>query len=250
MKIQLRIALPPASILAIFLLAATVEAAKPDGKSLLSHSPWAVQVRATMNDPADVPEISKEVPRTISQAGQPNVGNGNLDLNTRWDGQVSKNRTGRLATIPILVRWDSSTTIRQALEARQEPNTSELAAVSAKSVVLTVIGLLPAGITASKPGAHDLQSSSDPNPQQIKSKEETLEWFMANSLLVIKGSPAMRPQNAQVDPGTGTVHLVFQRSDKLMTNKHEIEFVTRYGSMNVQAKFRPQDMRVSGHPDL
>jgi len=72
---------------------------------------------------------------------------------------------------------------------------------------------------------------------------------MGNSLIFVKGQPALRPQNVKVDPGSGTIHLFFSRSDTL-EKKHDAEFVTRYGTMNVQAKFHMKDMTVDGRTDL
>jgi hypothetical protein len=53
-----------------------------------------------------------------------------------------------------------------------------------------------------------------------------------------------------VDPDSGTVHLFFDRADSLLAKKPDLQFVTRYGTMNVQAKFRVKDMLVDGRPDL
>ena len=202
-----------------------------------------------MDDPADIPEDTTAVPNTISQAGQPNVGNGNLDVNTRWDGQVGKNRMGHLATIPVMVRWDSSAVIRHALQERNDPNAAAFNAAAPQNFILTVVGLLPAK-SVKGPATIQPKSASDDAGDQVRSTEEILEWFMGNSLLFVKGHPALRPQNAKVDADSGTVHLFFERNDTVLSNKHDLEFVTRYGSMNVQAKFHPKEMMVAGHPDL
>jgi len=222
---------------------------KGDAKQLLTSSPWTVQVEATMDDPADVPEVSTEVPKSISQAGQPNQGNGNLDINTRWDGQIGKSRMGRLATIPVMVRWDSAAVIRHALEERHDADVAAFNAAAPASFILTVVGLLPAKAVK---GSATIQpkSSSDDAGDQVRSAEEILEWFMGNSLIFVKGQPALRPQNVKVDAETGTVHLFFNRTDAAVSNKHDLQFVTRYGSMSVQAKFRVKEMMVDGRPDL
>jgi len=239
-------------LLTILLLSPFVRAATDkhlDAKQLLTSSPWTAQVEATMDDPADVPEISEEVPRTITQAGQPNVGNGNTDINTRWDGQIGRSRMGRLATIPVMVRWDSAAVIRHALEERHDVNAAAFTAAAPRNFILTVVGLLPAKAVKS-PAKLEAQSSSDDGTDQARTTEEILEWFMGNSLIFVKGHAALRPQNVKVDPDSGTVHLFFERADSLMAKKPELQFVTRYGTMNVQAKFRVKDMLVDGRPDL
>jgi hypothetical protein len=219
-----------------------------DAKQLLTRSPWAAQVEATMDDPADVPEISTDVPRSISQAGQPNVGNGNMGINTRWDGQIGRNRKGHLPTIPVMVRWDSAAIIRHALEARQDANAAAFNAAAPASFILSVIGLLPAK-TVQRP-ARQSRSSSDEEAHQAKSKEEILEWFMGNSLILMKGQTAMRPKNVTMDEDSGTIHLFFNRADPVMAKKPDLQFETRYGTVNVEARFRVKDMLVDGRPDL
>jgi len=220
-----------------------------DAKQLLTSSPWTVQVEATMDDPADVPEISEDVPRTISQAGQPNVGNGNTDINTRWDGQIGRTRRGHLPTIPIMVRWDSAAVIRNALKERQDANAAAFSAAAPSNFILSVVGLLPAKAVKG-PATLQPKSSSDEAGDQARSTEEILEWFMGNSLMLVKGQPAMRPQNVKVDADSGTVHLFFNRTDSLMAKKPDVQFETRYGTVNVQAKFHVREMTVDGRPDL
>ena len=215
---------------------------------LLSRSPWTMQVDATMDDPADVPEISTEVPKSITQAGQPNQGTGNLDINTRWDGGISKNRRGRLATIPVVVRWDSAAVMRQALEASHEADVPAAEDVG-DNYILTVVGLLPSK-TAKAAAAVQPKSSSDDMESQAKSTEEIVEWFMSNSALTVKGIREMHPRNVRVDSDTGTVHLFFERAEKLESGKRDIQFLTKYGTMRVQARFRTKDMLVNGKPDL
>jgi hypothetical protein len=221
----------------------------PDAKQLLTASPWTVQVAATMDDPADVPEISDEVPKSISQAGQPNQGTGNLDINTRWDGQIGRNRRGHLPTVPVMVRWDSAAVVRHALEERQDANVEAFNAAAPGSFILTVVGLLPARAVKG-PAKLDGKSSSDDAAEQVRTTEEILEWFMGNSLILVKGQPSLRPQNARVDPDSGTVHLFFNRNASVLTKKPDLEFVTRYGTINVQAKFHVKAMQVDGKPDL
>ncbi len=202
-----------------------------------------------MDDPADVPDSRDEVPNTITQAGQPNIGNGNLNTNTRWDGQVSKNRMGHLATIPVMVRWDSAAVIRHALAERNDPNAAEFSNAAASNFILTVVGLLPSR-TVKAPATLKARSASDDGADQARNTEEILEWFMANSLILVKGEPSLRPQNVKVDSDSGTVHLFFTRTDSLLSKKRELQFVTRYGTMNVAARFHVKDMLVDGKPDL
>ncbi len=247
MTIQTPTLLRLCACFAVVLLGSSLVFAQND---LLNHSAWAIATQATMDDPQDVRETSEEVPNSITHAGQPNQGNSNAGPNERWDGQIGKTRMGHLATIPVLVRWDSAAVIRKALTEQHDANVADFTASANDHFILTVVGLLPAkgikGVATIAPKS----SNNEDDTTQARSAEEILEWFMANSLILLKGQPSLRPENVKVDADTGTLHLYFPRSEKFATGKHELLFATRYGSMAVQAKFRVKDMTVNGQPDL
>jgi hypothetical protein len=253
MTIQLGALLPTQLLLFVILvLSPSVRAASTkalDPQKLLNSSPWAIQVEGTMNDPADEPEISDAVPTTISQAGQPNVNNGNLSTNTRWDGQIGKSRMGHLATIPVVVRWDSARVIQHVLEQQHDADALALTTAAPQNFIISVVGLLPSKLV-NGPATLKAKSSGGDDGVQVKTTEEILEWFMGNSLLTAKGQAPIRPQNVKINPETGAVHLFFPRSDAFVAHKHDVQLVTRYGNMNVQAKFHLKDMLVDGKPDL
>jgi hypothetical protein len=214
-----------------------------DMNRLLNDSPWALQVEATMDDPADVREETQAPLPGAAEAGM--AGAGVQDGKPRWDGGIGKNRMGHLATIPVLVRWDGASIVQEALKRSQV----DFVPAAKSNVVITVIGLLPAGHAGVPNTMHDT-SSSDPGVSIPKTSEENLEWFMANSRLLAKGEAPEPPQNVKIDPKSGAVHLYFLRSDEALSHKRDVTFITRYGAMNVQARFRIKDMRVDGRPDL
>lgn len=199
---------------------------------------------ATMDDPDDVREPSSGPLPGAAEAGM--AGAGVQDGKPRWDGGIAKNRMGQLATIPVTVRWESAKIIQQALE-REHGNSSLGVSASSNKFEITVIGLLPANQNLFPPGI-EANSSSDPSAQK-RTAEETLEWFMANSRLLMKGETSEQPVNVKIDKG-GAVRVFFNRSQPLLAHKRDVFFVTRFGSMNVQARFRVKDMVVDGHPDL
>jgi len=216
---------------------------------LLNDSPWAMQTGATMDDPSDREEPALPAPPT--GLGQPNPGGRSTSGPTqaRWDGGIGKNRRGHLATIPVMVRWDSAAIVRQALEKKQDPDLSILNAAASANFVITVVGLLPANQSAA-PASLQAKSSSKDENAPARTTEEILEWFMTNSRLAVKGETDMQPQNVKFDAASGTLHLLFKRNDALLARKRDIVFLTRFGSMHVQTRFRVKDMVVDGHPDL
>jgi hypothetical protein len=215
-----------------------------DLNRLLHESPWSLQVEATMEDPADVREETQAPLPGAAEAGM--AGTGVQDGKPRWDGGIGKSRMGHLATIPVLVRWDSAHIIQEALKRSQTDFVPDARA----RFVITVIGLLPAGHAGSLTAAQASSSSDADTPPLPKSTQENLEWFMANSQLIAKGQKAENPLNVKIDPKTGAVYLFFARTDAVLAHKRDVLFVTRYGAMHVQARFRTKDMRVDGQPDL
>jgi hypothetical protein len=217
-----------------------------DVERLLNDSPWCLQVEATMDDPLDQREETPMPLPGAAEAGMP--GGGVQDGKPRWDGGIGKNRMGRLATIPVTVRWDSATVVQQALQRKHDPGVAELSAAAPKNFILTVVGLLPAN-QGLGPATLQTKSSSDSGPT-VHTTEELLEWFMGNARLMEKGQPSLQPKNVEIDSTTGAVRIFFNRSDEFVAHKRDVYFVTRFGSMNVTARFRPKDMLVAGHPDL
>lgn len=215
---------------------------------MLSDSPWAMTVQATMDDPADRPENSSAaLPPGVAEAGLPS--NARQGATQRWDGGIGKNRMGHLATIPVTVRWDSSVLVRQALERRHDAGSAVLDGPAKTNFIITVIGLLPANQAKAEVTLHQKSSSEDAGAP-VRTPEETLEWFMSNSRLFIKGQPAIQPQNVKIDTVSGAIQVFFNRSQDVVVHKRDVIFATRYGTMNVQAKFRTKDMVMNGLPDL
>ena len=246
------------SIFLLFLLAAYISGAEPwrtpvskwsqnDANRVLNQSPWAIPTQATMDDPKDQEE--QPLPAPPAGEGQPGARSTSGPNNMRWDGAISKNRIGQLATIPVMVRWDSAGVVRQALALNHDAGASALAAAAPGNFIIEVDGLLPAR-QDKQIATLQGKSSSDDDGARARTAEEMLEWFMTNSHLLVKGENSIEPQNVRIDAENGTVFVYFKRRDDLLEHKKDVLFVTRFGSMSVQTRFRTKDMMVDGHPDL
>lgn len=221
-----------------------------DADKVLNDSPWAIRTDAFMDDPADKddqPEFTPP-PNGEGQPGATGRNAGGTNNGVRWDGGISKNRRGHLATIPVMVRWDSASVVRQALQYKHDPEAAEVKDASADNFIISVTGLLPPK-QASAPATLNASSSAD-DEAHTRTTEEILEWFMTNSHLGPKGGDPLQPQNVKIDPDTGSVLLFFKRSDDLLAHKRDLLFATRFGSMNVHTKFRLKDMLIDGRPEL
>jgi hypothetical protein len=237
---------PPTLLTALVLsLAAAAFASQPpwqkpaaswsadDIATLLNSSPWSLETAAVMEDPED----TAMDPRPV---GPPDTGEkGTGAPKPRWDGEPGKNRIGRLATVPITVRWESALPIRQA---------QKDAAAPADSYVISITGLVPTNRYRAK-GTTATTSSSD-DSVDARNPEDLLEAFMAYSRIAVKGYPDLKPENAKLDPATGTVRIFFPRSRPIDTSEKEAVFITHFGSLNVRAKFRLAAMKYHGAIEL
>jgi hypothetical protein len=204
-----------------------------DVATLLHNSPWAIQAAAVMEDPADTA-------RDPTPAGPPDTGERGVGANKpRWDGEPGRNRMGRLATIPVTVRWESALPIRQA---------EKDLAVPASAYVISLTGLIPANRYRAT-GQTETTSSSD-GSFDARNPEEVLEAFMAYSKIVVKGSLTLQPNNVKLDPATGTVGVFFSRERAIDTGEKEVLFTTHFGGLNVKAKFRLASMKYHGNIEL
>jgi hypothetical protein len=206
-----------------------------DIAALLSNSPWAVQTAAAMEDPRDAMD-----PRPVGPPDTGNTGLGGSNAGKpRWDGEPGHNRMGHLATVPVIVCWESALPVREARK--------ELAA-SANAYVISLTGLIPAGRYRAA-GRPETTSSSD-GSFDARNPEEVLEAFMSNSKIVVKGYADLHPQNVKLDPTTGTVRVFFSRENPIDPNQKEALFITHFGALNVRAKFRLSSMKYHGNIEL
>ncbi len=200
--------------------------------SLLNHSPWALQTDAVMEDPQDA--------REPQPAGPPDTGERGAGNNKApWDGGVGRNRMGRLATVPVTVRWDSALPIRQAQKDMAAP---------AESYVISLAGLVPAGRYRAV-GHTDTTSSSD-GSVDARNPEELLEAFMAYSRILQKSGPDLQPENVKLDPATGVVRIFFSHKTIVDPSQKEVIFTTHFGKLSVRAKFRLATMKYHGNVEL
>jgi hypothetical protein len=83
-----------------------------------------------------------------------------------------------------------------------------------------------------------------------RNPEDLLEAFMSSSRLRPKGAAEIRPENVQLDPSTGAVHIFFPRTRPIELDQKEVVFVTHFGGLNVKTKFRLAAMKMQGKLEL
>ena len=197
-----------------------------DINRLLNDSPWAQQANAEFSkDLQDDATAPVPVP-TPAQAGMPGP-NGVSD--GRWDGGVGRNKRGALPTLPVLVRWDSALPVRLALAHEDQATPSQ----PANQYIITVLGLVPA---RPKTGAG--------------LSEDTVQGLTRTSALLPHGHAAIQPDKVKLDAATGALHFFFAKHEPITLNEKEVTFITRFGSLTVQKRFRLKDMTYGGKLEL
>jgi hypothetical protein len=186
-----------------------------------------------MEDPEDTAMDARPV-------GPPDTGEkGTGAPKPRWDGEPGRNRIGHLATIPVTVRWESALPIRQA---------QDKSAATANAYVISVTGLIPVNRYRAA-GTTETTSASD-DSFDARNPEELLEAFMSYSKIMVKGARDLKPENAKLDPATGTVRIFFSRERPIDTSEKEALFITRFGGLSVKVKFRISSMKYHGAIEL
>lgn len=224
---------------------------------LLSNSPWVQETSATVVDPYDAIE-----PTTAPLPGAKEAGIAGPSHDARWDGGVGHNRMGRLPSVPVTVRWESALPVREALRlsssASATPTDASVkarpAGLTGPEYVITVVGLVQGGKyralgNAADPGISRSDDQAGKNPD-AGNPEEVLEAFMQYSRLRASGISDIHPDNVQLDPASGAVHIFFPRTHPLGRHQKEVLFLTHFGSLNVLTKFRLSAMTFRGQLEL
>lgn len=216
-----------------------------DAQRIISNSPWAQPASATFPDPRkdDVPQSVYSLPG----AAEAGIAGSRGATDGRWDGGVGRNTGGGLLpTLSVIVRWDSALPVRQAL-LRLEQGSS---LGEPKYYLITVEGLVPAGHYKDAAKLEGKSSSDESITENSANSERVLEGLMANSKLIVRGHAPISCENAKIDPKTGAVHLSFSRTVEIKRSDKEVAFITRFGSLLVEKRFRIGDLTYDGKLEL
>jgi hypothetical protein len=212
-----------------------------DVDQILSDSPWARTASASFDTPGDESEAVDVAnlpgPESAGLAGAGRRG----ATDGKWDGGVAHNPRGGTVKLPVTVRWENALPVRTAWN-RSQPTAGPLDEDSAKEYVVTVTGLLPA-----TKRQDDIEGDS---MDARNRKQETLSALMGQTGLSRKGRPLLRPDNVRVDAATGIVRFYFPKTDTISLGDKEVTFVTQYGQMRVQQRFRLKEMVYQGKLEL
>jgi hypothetical protein len=213
-----------------------------DAERILTSSPWARVAGATFDTPADDEEQGVELPPG-NQAGD---SRGATD--GKWDGGVSKNNTGTVPTLPVIVLWDSALPMVKARERAPGAAGSDAALREEdlkKFYVITVIGLVP-GTNAK----HPARSGTSPDNATPVDPEQLLTGIKSQSHFLFPSRPSIPPDEVKLDAKTGALRFYFPRTSPIQITDKEALFSTHYGRLTVKQRFRLKDMLYKGQLEL
>jgi hypothetical protein len=191
-----------------------------DMQKILTDSPWAQRAMATFGKKL-APEDMPVTPPPGAQAGGARgsmAGNRGVS-DGRWDGGVARNTgVGEMPELPVTIRWDSAEPIREALE-----RTCRCIVQPNVGYWITVLGLATKGLL----------------------DDDQKQAFVANTRLIPRGRAPMIPISVDVDQ-SGAAHFQFSRDQPIALSDKEVTFVTRFGSIGVEKKFRLKEMTYKG----
>ena len=222
-----------------------------DAQRILADSPWAQAASASFPS-ADMQE--ERSPGPLPGAPEAGMAGSRGASDGRWDGGVGRIPSTGGPSIRVTIRWDSALPVRLALVRVQTNGESSpsarISAEAAKDYIITIVGLVPSGQYRSAGQVNTRSSSADQDGRAPQNPEQMLEGVMIESRLMFRNRKPIRPEDVKLDPGTGTLHLFFPRTERIDLKDKEVTFATRFGPMVIQKQFRLKQMAYKGKLEL
>ena len=232
-----------------------------DVHKMVTGSPWAKEVTITLGSgggggnqgksgrsrqPGSMGEINSSNPGGgggAGGAGGPGIGGGVPDSGSgRYAGQSSDPGGGPGAgapTLTLVVRWQSSLAIREALvrgkygnEAATAPEAKKMLDENNANYIVSIAGL--------------------PKMALRGSPEEMKKAMLEAATLSVKGKEPIKAADFMEETGgrTADAYFAFPKSTPLTEDDKEVEFAVKIGDFHIKQKFRLKDMMLNGKLDL
>lgn len=221
-------------------------------QKILQNSPWAKQTSVSMpgggaanpqggrgNRGAGGGMSGGSDPGGFGTGGAagPASGNGNGGGLGRYAGSNGDpgDAGGGTTAVPIVVRWQSSLPVRQAIvkakygsEAGTSPEAKKAIETPYDHYILAVVGV-PQTV---------LRGAGDQLKQQ--------------AALAVKGKDPIKASDFKLEQNNGTTELLFAfpKTAPFTEEDKEVEFELKIGALNIRQKFRLKDMMFNGKLEL
>jgi len=229
---------------------------------MLSDSPWAQSSKAS----------SQQQQSPSRGMGRRGGGGGGMGIPGMGGGGMGRGGGGgypsgggqSMPQVTATVRWQSALPVREALLRRDtgvtKPDDAQVAAsltAPMNGYAIAVMGL-PETPPSSRGGygsrGTDTDRDDDSSARGTNSRDDatdhSLDQVKSATYLSRKDKATLFAEKAQRDKDGVTLLFTFPKTTPITLDDKEVEFVTRYGSLEVKRKFKLKDMVYQGKLEL
>lgn len=229
---------------------------------MLSDSPWAQSAKASSQQ-------QQSQSRGMGRRG--GMGGGGMGIPGMGGGGMGRGGGGypsggqSMPQVTATVRWQSALPVREALLRQQsgvtKPDDAQVAAsltAPMNGYVIAVMGLPETPPSSRSNGGYgrgtDTDRDDDSTARTTNSRDDTtdhsLDQVKTATYLSRKDKATLFADKAQRDKDGVTLLFTFPKTTPISLDDKEVEFVTRYGSLEVKRKFKLKDMVYQGKLEL
>ena len=157
--------------------------------------------------------------------------------------------------VTATVRWQTALPVREALLRQSgvtKPDDSKAAESLTAPVtgyVIAVVGL-PERMPSQSRGRYGSTDDTDNRDTDRDRDADRLDQLKSATYLNRKDRPTLFAEKVERDKDGSTILFTFPRTNPISLDDKEVEFVTRYGPMEIKHKFKLKDMVYQGKLEL
>ena len=160
-----------------------------------------------------------------------------------------------MPAITVTVRWQTAMPVREALLKQTGPakldeaQTASSLTAPTQGYVLAVLGL-PESMPGGQGGYQRSDDDDRDNRDNRDSDSGRLDQMKSTTYLSRKDRASIFPEKVERDKDGMTILFTFPRTAPISLDEKEVEFVTRYGALEIKRKFKLKDMVYQGKLEL
>ncbi len=216
---------------------------------MLSDSPWAQNTKTTMEGQQPMGQRGMGRRGGMGGGGWGGMGGGGMG-GPRRGGPMGGST---MPAITVTVRWQSALPEREALLRQAGVTKTDDSAAAAKltapapGYVIAIVGL---PLTPPSRDSGVYQRGGDSDSDSSSNRDPDLDRMKSATYLNRKDRPSLFPDKIERDKDGATILVTFPKTTPISLDDKEVEFVSRYGAMQIKRKFKLKDMRYQGKLEL
>lgn len=195
---------------------------------ILSRSPWAKQVNASMDFSRMRGGPPGGMPGGMGPGGPGGMGPGGPGGGMGPGGMPGGGPPGGMPEIKGTIRWESAQPVREAAKV-------PLPAESQQAYVISLSGM---------------PVMDRGNGAPADRRKEMLERLKESATLGAKGKNQVHPFRVHTDEQTGVLYFFFTKAGDIDPSMKEVTFTAQLGPLEFKAKFAPKEMKYKGQPAM